>query len=191
MSGKHLGREDIAGIADPAARQAMAARHAGAATNVPDEAIARLMAKINATFYARADARAWLVDQKALTLALTWPATWLNQRAIGLPLDRYEAILRDILTDIRTHGDVASIRHFPTYLLRCVKLWFQHNGEELYEERKRMRNALDLRFLRGLPAQPAPTVDAIDVLAQAHRMLASRRPTPKARRPDDDQPTLF
>lgn len=188
---KHLGREDTAGIADPAARREMAQRSAGAATNVPDAVIERLLATINTTFYASRDARAWLIDQKPLTLALTWPATWLNQRGVGLPLDRYEAILREILTEIRTHGDLAAIRHFPTYLLRCVKLRFQHNGEALYEEGKRLRNVLDLRFLKGMATQPAPAVDAIEVLAQAHRMLATRRPAAKSRRHDDDQPTLF
>jgi hypothetical protein len=190
-AGKHLGRDDVAGIANPAARRTMAQRNAGAATNVPDAVIDRLLGTINTTFYTKATARSWLVDEKALTLALTWPATWLNQRAIGLPLDRYEAILSGILAEILTHGDVAAIRHFPTYLMRCVRLWFQHNGEALYEERKSIRNALDLRFLKGLSAQPAPAVDAIEVLAQAHRMLASRRPTQKARSQDDDQPTLF
>jgi hypothetical protein len=169
----------------------MAQRSAGAATSVPDEVIAGLLASINTMFYTKADARAWLVDQKPLKLALTWPATWLNQRGIGLPLDRYEAILREILAEIRSHGDVAAIRHFPTYLLRCVKLRFQHNGETFYEEGKRMRNVLDLRFLKGLASQPAPAVDAIEVLAQAHRMLASRRPASKACPQDDDQPTLF
>lgn len=159
--------------------------------HVPDAVIERLLSRINTTFYRSQDARTWLVDHKALTHALTWPAAWLNQRAIGLPLDRYEKIIGEILDGIRAHGDLAAIRHFPTYLLRCTKQWFAHNGEALYEERKSIRNAIDLRVLKGLSAQPASAVDAIEVLAQAHRVLASRRATPKSRRHDDDQPTLF
>ena len=129
----HHGRED----ADPSSQ-----RMADAATDAPEDMVQVLMRDLRKKFYAAADEKRWFQDQKALMMTLTWPATWLNERGIGLPVDRYNSIIREIIAGIERHGDVAAIKHFPTYFAHTVRQWFVHQGEELYEERKRMRPAL-------------------------------------------------
>ena len=162
-----------------------------AAESAPDAMIAGLLAEIGRRFYQGKGAKRWAQDQKPLMLALTWPAGWLQQRAVSLPVARYREILREIVEGIATHGDVAKIEYFPGYLQRCIRLWFVHNGEELYERQKSIRNALDLDFLkRGVaPAKAAP--DPVEALAAAHRVLASAKRPVKARGRDDGQTTFF
>ena len=38
---------------------------------------------------------------------------------------------------------VSRVTHSPNYLLKCLQDWFQHHGDELYDELKHIRNALD------------------------------------------------
>jgi hypothetical protein len=53
-----------------------------------------------------------------------------------------------------------------------VKSWFAHKGEDLYNERKSLRNAIDLRFLKGMKTTPA-------------------NDGAKTQKTDDHQPDLF
>lgn len=159
-------------------------------TKAPDVMIEELLAALNTSFYAGKDAKAWLRDARDLKLVLLWPATWLTQRGISLPADRYEAILREIIGGIRQHGDTAAIRHFPTYFAHTVQRWFVHHGEELYEERKRARNFMDAALraaTRNASAEPDPTA----ALAAAHRVLATGKRAAKAPKNDDSQMGLF
>jgi len=186
----NLGRSDLEQLGREE-RATAAARAAGQASEAPEAMIERLMARINRDFYASDPARRWLQDQKPLLMAITWPATWLNQRAIGLPISRLEGIHGEILAGIRTHGDLAKIRYFPAYYFDCVRKWFVHQGEALYEERKHIRNALDLRFLKGGQAVQVAGPDPIQALVAAHRVLASTGRRPKTQKSDADQPLLF
>lgn len=173
-----------------AERGALAPDWRPATTKAPETMISALMATIGREFYREADARTWLRDERDLKLVLTWPATWLTQRGVGLPVERYEGIVREIVAGIVQHGDRAAIRHFPTYFGHVVRQWFVHNGEALYEERKRARNLVDLRTLMGRSGV-ASTPDPTAALAAAHAVLATRKRATKASRPDgSDQPTF-
>lgn len=155
-------------------------------TEAPESAVARLLGRINTEFYAAADAKEWLRDEPAVRLALLWPATWLNRRAVSLPVSRYASILGAILDGIRRHGKLAGIKHFPSYLFHAIEQWFVHHGDELYQERKHIRNAIDLTALRAGPThQNAP--DPIEAMAAAHRLLSSRRKTAKTAAHDPKQ----
>ena len=166
----------------------------GLAPTAPDEMLEGLLRHINAQFYTGTTAKRWHQDHRHLMRALTWPATWLRQRRIEMPLERYESILREIILEIQRHGDTGKVRHFPSYLAECVRLWFVHNGDELWEESKRLRAKLDVRFLKGLPTAATtavPGADPIEAMAAAHRVLAAGKPRAKAAKNDDSQPSLF
>ena len=153
--------------------------------------IETLMRHVRAQFYTLYPEKRWLQEQRHILMILTWPATWLNQRGIGLPLGRYEAVLREIIVGIQRHGDTATIKFFPAYFERTVKAWFIHNGEELYEERKSLRSALDLRFLKGLNPTPPKEPDPMEALLAAHRVLATTKRRAKVVKTDDLQESLF
>ena len=157
---------------------------------LPDQVIATLLDRINRRFYRTAPASRWMQDKRHLTGIVTWPATWLVERGISLPLDRYQALLGDILTGIEQHGDTA-IKFFPAYLERTVKAWFAHNGEALYTERKALRNALDFRALAAAGSANVQAPDPIEALAAANRVLATASRRTKAAKKDDLQGSLF
>lgn len=184
MSRLYRGRKDVdAGSPERAAH---------CETDAPDAMIERLLAEIVNKFYGGKEARHWMQDQKPLLLALTWPATWLNERGIGLPVADYEARLREIIKGIAEHGDLAAIKFFPSYFGDCVRKHFVNQGEKLYEERKHIRNAIDLAFLKGMPAQAtAKGPDPMAVLASTHLVLLKARHARKTQKTDASQASLF
>lgn len=149
-----------------------------------------LMKHVREQFYARLPAKRWLQEQRLILMVVTWPASWLNQRGIGLPVDRYERILRDIIREVQQHGATNEIKFFPAYFERTVKAWFIHNGESLYEERKSIRDALDLRFLKGMATRPAAALDPMEILAKTNAVLATTRRRAKIKPSDDQLPLL-
>jgi hypothetical protein len=179
----HHGREDVR----PAADQG---RSAHAETDAPCAMVDRLLDFIGAKFYAKKPAKTWLQDQRALMEVLTWPAVWCNQRAIGLPVADYEAKMHEILGIMAEHGDLGKVRHFPAYFLDCVRKHFAHHGEEIYEARKHVRNALDLAWLKGTAVAQKPA-DVVPRLMDVRAMLALARKRTKKDRSDDSQPSLF
>lgn len=167
-------------------------RSAEAANAAPDAMVAELLADIGRRFYhGRRAVHKWGQDQKALMMTLTWPAGWLKTRGVSLPVARYREILGEIIEGIASHGDLARIEYFPSYLQHCVSQWFIHNGEELYERQKSVRNAMDLRFIKTGTAQAPAGSDPMEALAAAHRVLAGQKKAARARPADDGQGSLF
>ena len=183
MSRYHHGRQDVPDDAE-------ADRASHAATDAPREMIERLLARIGALAYRAKRVDRWMQDQRPLMEALTWPAVWLNNRGVGMPVAEYEAKLGEILDIIARHGDLEAVRFFPAYLGDCIRKHFAHHGDEIYAARKHVRNAVDLGFLRGAPARPQP-VDAVATLVQVHAVLAAGKRGAKIRKSDDSQGSLF
>ena len=182
MSRFHHGRDDIEPGAAPE-------RLAHTETDAPAEMVDRLLERI-VSFYKGRPVTRWMQDQRAILEAITWPAVWLNQRGIGMPAADYEARMNQILETISRHGAVAEVRYFPAYLLDCIRKHFVHQGEEIYEARKHVRNAMDLAFLKGSAPKPAQAPDVVAALLQARAVLAATRKAKKQPKPDD-QPELF
>ena len=178
----HHGRQDLE-------RGDGADRTAHAETDAPSEMVNRLLA-LCSEFYRGKGAAEWLQDQRRLMEVITWPAVWLNERGVGMPVADYEAKLTEIIRDIGRHADVARIKFFPVYLGDCIRKHFIHQGDAIYSARKHVRNAIDLGFLKGTGAPPqAP--DVVPSLVAAHAVLATARRAAKPRKADDSQGTLF
>lgn len=174
-----------------AQRAEMSQRAASEETLVPDQVIESLLSCVRTMAYAEKP-KAWYQEQKQLMMILTWPASWLNERAVGLPLDRYQDIMTEILNGIQSHGELGKMHHFPAYLSKCVRSWFIHNGEALYAERKSLRNAIDLRLIKGIGSAPKKSgPDPIEALAMAHKVLAQGGRTAKTLKHEDREQTLF
>jgi hypothetical protein len=92
---------------------------------------------------------------------------------------------------IAVHGDPARYgAYFPAYLLKCFQDWFHHHGEELYDELKHIRNALDqvlasVRFAAGVQRDAQHS----ELLAATHRLIQARRV--QRNKTDDRQLPLF
>jgi len=93
--------------------------------------------------YQNTPLRRYYEDKKMLIYAITWPATWFNERGLTPSQEKYEQLINHVLNDIVAHGDHQRYtQYFPRYLLKCIQQWFHYNGDHLYEELKHIRNQL-------------------------------------------------
>lgn len=149
-----------------------------------------LLQSIRLRFYARRPAD-YHRERQRLLHALTWPATWLDERGLTCSPQRYRTLIDERLHAIGAHGDpVLYSAYFPTYLLKCLQDWFARHGDELYSELKHIRNALDQLLASARFAERVQRhARHLDLLVSTHRLLESRRAkrTPAA----NDQLTLF
>jgi hypothetical protein len=142
-------------------------------------AIDDLLETIRARFYPATDPqdrttlRRFHRDRRLLIYALSWPAAWLKHRGLTCPPVRYRRLIDERLAAIAAHGDPARYAPcFPRYLLACLQDFFEHHGDELYEELKHVRNALD-QLLAHTPLAQRVREDTrqLDILVATHRLL--------------------
>jgi hypothetical protein len=164
---------------------------AGAECTKTDSAVRQLLEEVRCRFYAVQPVRDFHRDRRMLLYALTWPAVWLERRALTCSAARYHALIAERLVAIAVHGDPARYgAYFPAYLLKCFQDWFHHHGEELYDELKHIRNALDqvlasVRFAAGVQRDAQHS----ELLAATHRLIQARRV--QRNKTDDRQLPLF
>lgn len=143
------------------------------------QTIEELLETIRTRFYPaatavdRTAARRFHRDRRLLLYALTWPAAWLEHRALTCPGGRYRRLIEERLAAIAAHGDPARYAPcFPRYLLACLQDHLRHHGDELYDELKHIRNALDQLLANTRLAQRVrEETRQRDILAATHRLL--------------------
>lgn len=112
-----------------------------------------------------------------------WPARFLVGKGFTISGARYEQILREVLNEIKRHGQTGQVRYWPGYLMKCVQEHFRHHWEEYYAEAKSAgaQTEAALLALRALPRAAGP--DTLSVLAATHRLLQGpKRRGPRAAR---------
>ncbi len=152
--------------------------------------VEEILQKIRRDFYRNKQDQEFFRDRQALVYTLTWPAQWLKDRALNISGQRYRKFILERLAEIKQHGRFElSRQYFPAYLSRCLKTWFDHHGEDLYDELKHARNSID-KVMKKVGRSKAQAPDnTIEILAQAHQLThPTRKRKPKK---DTDQLTLF
>lgn len=149
-----------------------------------------LLLAIRLRFYGRRP-RDYHRDRQWLLYAVTWPATWLDERGLTCSPQRYQTLIEDRLYAIAAHGHPAAYgAYFPTYLLKCLQDWFDRYGDELYSELKHIRNALDqLLASARFAARVQRHASHLDVLVSTHRLIETRHANRTSTA--SDQLTLF
>ena len=129
-------------------------------------------------------------DQRMLLYAITWPAKWLEQRALTISAEQYKQLLFERLDDIAKHGQPSRYQdYFPAYLLKTIQRWFAHNAEALYHKLKHIRNQLtDIQKWLQTARAPQPN-DVVTPIAQAHQIL--HRQIRRKQKNDNQQLTLL
>lgn len=134
---------------------------------------AALLDQIKASFYcSNVSEKRFHQDRRMLLYALTWPATWLDQRGLPITSQAYQRLLSQRLEDIAKHGDPSRYHdYFPRYLLKTIQDWFAHHGEALYEELKHVRNQLcEIEALLQQNTSESAE-DIVTPMAKAHAVL--------------------
>ena len=111
-------------------------------------------------------------DRRMLLYALTWPAAWLDSRALRMRSGDYRGMLMDKMEQIARHGDPARYRaYFPKYLLKCLQDHCHYHHERLYRELKHASYSIEEIIDHLQNNQPEHTT----VLAQAHALLRQKQ----------------
>jgi hypothetical protein len=141
------------------------------------EALQHLLVTVELRFYATLPKGDFHRDRRMLLYAMTWPSTWLKSRGLTCSSSRYNLLIAERLESIAAHGDPGRYgAYFPAYLLKCLQDWFQHHGEELYDELKHIRNALDQVLTSArFAANVQRDAHHIELLAEAHRLIQAKR----------------
>ena len=150
---------------------------AGRAPADADSAVPHLLEIVRLGFYSKQPKAHFYRDRRMLLYALTWPAGWLDSRGLTCSPERYHALVAERLDAIAAHGDSSRYgAFFPGYLLKCLQDWFQHHGDDLYDELKHVRNAIH-QILGSLDFASRVQIQArhIELLAATHRLLHAQR----------------
>jgi hypothetical protein len=142
-----------------------------------------LLGEIRRRFYARAPAQTFFADRRQILKALTWPAAWLRGHGFREEVTpaAYRRIVMDVLAKIQAHGapplPSEPNGYFPSYLLKCLQDHCRCGAEEVLADFKRLRDRVDLRSLVAAMEYRAavPKAPVVDVLAEAHALLAKPR----------------
>lgn len=156
----------------------------------PAELVDELMGVIRRQFYPdslAADARAqkrWFQEQHLIkSWVILWPASWLDERGVWLPPERYKDALLGIFNEVKQHGDTGAVKNWPRYLSMCVQSRFKIRAEEFLEEGKAARAIVE-RVALGLTkpekaAEARRGADVVRALAEASAVLGQARRRPR------------
>jgi hypothetical protein len=141
---------------------------------------------IRAVLYAGATAE-FQADHSIIIQAITAPAAFLHARDLRLSGARYGQILRQVLDDIRTHGNLAGIRSRAAYLLHCVQKHMECNADRYLDEAKNVATGRPVaQVVAAVVRGTAPVTDSeLDAalstaIHEAARVLVQPRRTTHA-----------
>ena len=131
--------------------------------------------------YEGMDNEAFQHDRRMLLYALTWPAAWLDSRALRMRSEDYRGMLMDKLEQIARHGDSARYRdYFPRYLLKCLQDHCHYHHERLYRELKHASYSIEeivKNIQMGSDNHTTILAQAHALLRQSHRNKETTAPT--------------
>jgi hypothetical protein len=143
--------------------------------DVPTEMVDRLLATVRGQFCGSMTGQEWGKHSHFVKKnVVLWPAHYICRvKGFTVTAERYEAIMRGIFMEIKQHGDTGNVRYWPGYLMKCVQDHWNHHWEEYYNESKSARNLAETALVQ-LGRLPAPVDSAVETLASAHAVLASK-----------------
>lgn len=133
------------------------------------------------------DGRPWAArywpERDMLIRAITWLATWFNQRGVAPSSQRYSSIVALIVTDIDRHMRIDRPKCMALYFHHCLQKHMRHQGEIYYEQAKATRNVIQAvtstltARQRQIHADQAP----VETLADIYRQLRSKPRRPRGK----------
>ncbi len=161
----------------------------------PEAMIARLLGLVRGQFCGDLTDKEWFQHRRFIQAkVLLWPAAFMRGKGFTVTAERYEAIMRAILAEIKTHATGEPIRYWPGYLMKCVQDHWKHHWEEYYQEAKSVR-AMAENTLLACRRSGAAEDRGVEALATAQRVLSGltkiKLATPVRKRVGKEQLTLL
>jgi hypothetical protein len=127
--------------------------------------------------------------EKLLEWVVLWPASWLDEREITIPVERYREIFMKVMMDAVVHGN-ERIKYRPAWLRQVIQSHFDIHGEEIYNAAKNVRTIAESILLSAGRAAVPQAVDPIRQMAQARAILLAAKSQAKTK-PVKEQLNLF
>lgn len=126
-------------------------------------------------FYSMPSKSFFFRDKRALTLAITWPAKWMQKHNLQCSEKQYTDIIIEILKNITKHGDLTRARqYFPAYLFKCIQDHFHHNFDHLYDQLKHISCAIDRIHIPQATSKKDQNYRNLQNMAAIHDILANQ-----------------
>jgi hypothetical protein len=159
----------------------------------PSEFSEEMLRVVRREFYAAADSKRFFEERQLLMQAVTYPAKYLNDRGARVPASKYRAILATVISTIKAKGNLAAIERFSVYFLHCVQQHMAHHGDGYYYAAKELRPVgpivgTVLDRARKAASGAGQGDQTVPVLAEAHRVLSSRRRIQRAKKTGEELP---
>jgi hypothetical protein len=148
---------------------------------------------IRRKFY-EADAVGFNKDKRRLLeWVVLWPATYLDERGVTLPPDRYKEIFMAVMMLALQQGNTGNIIYRPAWLGKCVQSHFKIHWDEIYQEAKSARSLAEhaLQIAGRLPVAKSP--DPVAEMALAAKLVKGTGRSKKTalKAPFNEQPSLL
>ena len=131
--------------------------------------------------------------RRLLEWVVLWPATYLDERGVTLPPDRYKELFMGIMMLALQQGNTGNIIYRPAWLGKCVQSHFKIHWDEIYQEAKSARSLADhaLTITGRVPVGKLP--DPVAEMALAAKLVkGTGRPKKTVlKAPLNEQPSLF
>jgi hypothetical protein len=143
----------------------------------PEAMVERLLHRIRRQFCVDLGEKEWFQDHYHFIKrnVVMWPAREICfKHGFTLSSERYERVMLAILAEVEAKGDIAEVRYWPAYLMKCVQSHWEHHWEEYYAEAKSIRNATEAAMV-ALGSLRTPEDRTVEAVAMAHRVLTASR----------------
>lgn len=148
----------------------------------PVEVRNHLLELIRVKFYPGEEKRFRQDRRLLLAWVVLWPASWLNSRAVTLPVGRYQEIVSGVILEASLHV-TGPIKYPPAYLGKTVQSHFDIHGDEYYQEGKNVGQLADAALVTAMAsgkALPVAQADGLRDMAAARDILESKKPVYKS-----------
>ena len=109
--------------------------------------------------------------RRLLTWVVLWPATYLEERGVSLPLDRLKEIFMDTVMLALQQGNTGGIKYRPAWLGRVIQSHYKIHWDEIYQEAKSSRSLAEHTLLVAGRLPLAPAADPTREMAATARLL--------------------
>lgn len=145
---------------------------------VPAELLGQCLSFLQRKFYLNHEDTFAQDRQRLLKWVVLWPAKWLDERGVSLPLNRYREIFMAVFMDAAMFQTQTKVTYLPAYLRVVLERHFDHHGEDYYDEAKSIRTqvetAIQIAAATGKPLSAQAAPDPIRDLARAARLVKGK-----------------
>jgi hypothetical protein len=117
--------------------------------------------------------------RRLLKWVILWPATWLHERGVSVPEEKYREIFMAVMMLALQQGNTGQIKYRPAWLAKVIQSHFDIHGDEIYAAAKSMRSLASTALLAAGKLPVAGQPDITRDLALAAQLISGTKRKPK------------